>query len=358
MEMQFEVPKLLGAFLLGNLCFAFYLSDKIHLAIGILHFVFAFIAMITGFGAMQLYPFAYWTGALFFSLWAVEQEVSVRLFLWRAIAVSGLLASFHAYLQMMGVQWPLHYAPDIDPTTPISLLGQQTKLGAFLAPTAAVSLALGWMPACAFISFVALATKSSFTAFALVVGLATVRCQKARIWPRFVWASLLLGALLIVVGPRFGGSIPALDDHGRGLVYRDLINAWKYRPVLGYGPGSFKALFAGSHREEMPPNFANSMESKETYGVGGGWFEQAHNDYLQGLFEFGITGFASILFAVYCLAKAYRKQFMIRTTDVLAAQGALAAMLANALGNFPWLLSPHFMIGVFAAAITLRAARD
>ncbi len=363
MEMQFETPKLLLAFLLGNLCFAFYLSQKIHKAFGVLHAAFALSVLLTGFGSMQLYPFAYWTAALFLALWAGEQREEAQLFLWKCVAVAGVLVSVHASLQMLGFSWPIHYAPGIEPTRPIAFLGQQTKLGAFLAPCAAVALALGWLLPSLFIAFVCLCTGSSFTVFALLVGLGTVIAQRRL--PGWRWRPafkgfVVLGVLLILVGPSFKESIPALDDHGRYAAWRDTFNAWKERPVLGYGPGGFKQLFAGPDREKdyAEENFAHSMQKSDTWRLGGGWFQAAHCDFLQVLFEMGLMGFLALLFALFSLFRAYRRLNILGWEgSVLAAQGALAALLANALGNFPWTLSPHFMIGVLAAAIVLRAGR-
>lgn len=371
MELQFEVPKLIGAYVLGNICLALLAGSRIHWAFGVAHFAFAISVLLTGFGAMQLYPFVYWLSALGFALWAIEQPFPMIDFLWKSVAISGFLVAFHAYLQMMGFSWPINYAEGIDSTTPIAFLGQHTKLGAFLAPCASAALALGWLPVCFFISFVALATKSSFTAFSLAIGLGVVYSVKKRISAKPVICMLLVGVSLIFLGPRFKDKIPALDDHGRNMVYRDTLNAWREKPIFGYGPGGFKTLFAGpmQNRVQFPPKeefFKESMQSQDTYYYGGGWYDNPHNDYLQAGFDMGAWGFGALLIVLFAIFLAYRKEWPRAyggfygwrgSRSTVAAMGALAAMLTNALGNFPWLLSPHFMIGVFASAILLRASR-
>lgn len=372
MELQFQVPKLMGAYMLGNILFSFYLSERIHLAFGLVHFAFSTSVLLTGFGGMQLYPFVYWLAGVFFALWTVEQHQGTKLFIWQAIAASGLLVAIHATLQMLGFTWPLHYAADIDPRTPIALFGQQTKLGSFLAPSAAVAMAVGWWPVSLFIALIAICTKSSMTIFALFCGMATVWCQWRRRWFFSVRAAIVVGLVGIVAGPYFNKTVGGVfDDHGRHFVYNDTISAWWEKPLLGYGPGSFKALYAGPDRHKTPvtkDSFKHSIQTWYSFSVGGGWFEQAHNDYVQALFEFGAFGFSALLIALIMIFCAYRTMLSAGHYGLrmecaewkinLAAQGALAAMLANALGNFPWLLSPHFVIGLLGAAILLRSSRD
>ena len=64
MYLQFEAPKLFGAFILGNLCFAFFVASHLHHALGIAHMAFSLSVLLTGFGGSQLYPFAYWCAGL------------------------------------------------------------------------------------------------------------------------------------------------------------------------------------------------------------------------------------------------------------------------------------------------------
>lgn len=358
MQMQFEAPKLFGAFLLGNFCFATLLWRVLHPAFGVAHFCFALSVLLTGFGPSQLYPFCYWLAGLSLGLYACHYKTpthqDTNLWIWRVIVVAALLAALQAYGQMMGFHWPLHYAEGIENTRPIAMLGQQTKLGAYLAPCAAAALGLGWLPAFAFLSFITLATKSSFSAFALGIGTLAVLVGQNKIKRRWLALATVGGILLTVVGPRYGEKIPALFDHGRQFVYADIWKAIEERPLLGHGPGSFQHKFHTQHQRPI------------TRGVGGGDFLQAHNDYLQVIYEGGLLGWigmlfmlASILWAYYTL---YRNQrlwvdFQHSTKTVLCAQGALAALLVNALGNFPWTLSPHYLVGMMSAAILLRASR-
>lgn len=359
MYLQFEAPKLFGAFILGNFCFSVILWRALHPAFGVAHFCFAISVLLTGFGGSQLYPFCYWIAGLGLGLYACHYKNPIRpdahLWIWKVIVVSALLSGLQAYGQMMGFHWPIQYAEGIEQTRPIAFLGQQTKLGAYLAPCAAASLALGWFPAFAFLSLIVLATKSSFSVFALTIGAMTVAVGNNWIRRRWLVLATISGILLTVIGPRYGYKIPALYDHGRQIVYADIWKAIQERPILGHGPGSFQAKFHTKHQSQL----AREM--------GGGDFLQAHNDYLQVPYEGGIPGWIGMLFMLGSILWAYHSLFSRQriwlnfqplTKTVLCAQGSLAALLVNAIGNFPWTLSPHYLIGIMSAAILLRAARN
>lgn len=368
MTMQFDVPKLIAALVLGSVCLSFLAGSYIHWAFGVAHLAISLSVVLTGFGAMQMYPLAYWIAAMSLGLWIIKQPFPVQNFIWKCVALSGIIAAAHALLQMLGVSWPLTYAKGINANLPIALIGQHTKLGAFLAPCAAVALALGWIPACIFISLIAVATKSSFTVFSLVIGLGVVFSVKRGLSAKPVVAVLVLGVSMALMGPLIKEYVPALNDNGRSLVYRDTIKAWSERPLFGYGPGGFQALFAGPirNRVQWPPKkefFKESFQAEDTYEAGGGWYENPHNDYLLVLFDMGLLGFLSILLIVFAIIKAYAKEWAAfrfgwaGNKSLLCAMGSLASLMTNALGNFPWILSPHFMIGAMACAILLRASR-
>lgn len=359
MYLQFEAPKLFGAFLFGNLCLAVVLWRILHPSFAIAHFCFALSVLLTGFGGAQLYPFAYWAAGIGFVLYGIQHKTPIvydsNLWIWKVLVAGAVLVCLHASLQLLGITWPLQYAPGIETTRPIAMLGQQTKLGAFLAPLAAAALAIGWLPACAFISFIVLATKSSFSAFALVVGLMTVAV--GRNWLRRRWLLLAVtgGLVLTVIGPRFGREIPALYDHGRHFAYADIWRAIKERPILGYGPGSFQSKFHQLH------------QSPVTRGMGGGDYVQAHCDYLQIPYEGGVPGWVGMLAMLMGIFYAYWKiwtrqrayiDFQTMATPVMCASGALAAFLVNAVGNFPSTMSPHYLVAMLSAGILLRASRN
>lgn len=350
MEMQFNLPKLLGVFLLGSLCFAFSLSERVSPYFGLAYAGFMGSALFTGFGTWQVYPAIYFGAACGFSVWLVERPESERLVVLRLLALAGVLSAFQAYLQTMHVVWPLQYGEGIDKYKPIAFLGQHTKFGALMAPLCALCVALGrrWWPFAAFLAFLTILTGSSFSVLGLGVGLLVV----ARHWVGRRAVTWVTGAGVATLVTIFLAH-PELDmfrNNGRVDVWREMIScARQEAPWIGRGPGSFAALFDKT---------CETVRTRELNGR----FLQAHNDMLQVFHDGGLVGVLVMLVVLYGIGAAYYRTWWkpdrYRTlTSVQAAQGMFAALLANSLGNFPFQLAPHFLIGIFSAAILLKRAR-
>jgi O-antigen ligase len=102
--------------------------------------------------------------------------------------------------------------------------------------------------------------------------------------------------------------------------------AWRERPLLGFGAGSFYSVF---------PAYAEAAHT--------GFYDHAHNDYIQILFETGVLGFLLLgaLVMVSCW-RAVRVAFRPRRSVYLGVSiGGLMAVLGvltQALGDF------HFQI--------------
>ena len=345
MQMQFDVPKLMGAYLLGNLCFAFVLARASSFYLGLAHLGFSWITLLSGFGSWQLHPFAFYLGGLFFSLWWVTLPEASRVLLLRLIAVSGCLVALQAYAQTMHFTWPLQYGEGIDNFKPIAFIGQHTKLGAYLAPIAALCLALGWYPACAFVVFVCALTGSSFTAAALIAGL--LIAARFKLGRRMVINITALGLAASVALFLLFPKLDMFAGNGRMDVWRETVACAAERPVTGFGPGGFATLFA------------DHCESVRTRELNGRFF-QAHNDFLQVLFDFGRAGVVVLLVVLFGIFRAYFHTWWRFTSphlSVRCAQGMLAALMVNAVGNFPFQLAPHFLLGMSSAAILLQDAR-
>ena len=344
MDIQFQFPKRVAVFLLGNVCFGFYLANKIHFSFGLLHSVFASLVLITGFGEMQLYPYAYWSACTMFSLWFIDIDRKWQHFVLRSIALVGIVVAVHALLQVFGFVWPLTFAEGVA-VKPIAFMGQQTKLGAYLAPISALCLSLGWVIPALFVAFIALMTGSSFTAMALAAGLAvSARFYYGRKATSLVVAIGIVSAIGLYALKPFHGPFAF---HGRDRVWIDALEAIKKSPIVGYGPGSFKQIFDVQFE---------SKETAETFGH----FREAHNDYIQCLFEFGLVGLLSLFVALFYVAKSFKAYWKIDYTslEVRSCLAMLAALLVNALGNFPAELAPHFLFMVFSGAVVLRATRE
>lgn len=363
MESQFDMPKRLAAFLLGNLCFSLFLSRRVSVFYGLAHLGFVSACFFSGFGFWQVYPCLFEIAAVMTGLWFVELQESDRIFYLKIVALSGLVCCLQAYLQTFGFTWPLHFAEGIAHDYPIAFLGQQTKFGAFAALISTLCLALCWYPCAVFAGFCALITGSSFTYLSLGVGILVVLRHKIGLRTTLVLASagvLALGVLYLAKP-----DMDAFAGNGRLNVWKETIACAKERPLIGFGPGGFHTVF-DSHCE--------NWRTRERYGK----FAQAHNDYLQVLFDGGRIGVACLVIVLFGIFLAYWQTWIkdrhirefnrswdrdylkcfIDKKSVHAAQGILAALMANAVGNFPWQLSPHYVLGLISGGILLHELKQ
>lgn len=355
MGSQFDAPKRLVAFFLGNLCFSIFLSRRVSIFFGLAHLGFISCCFFSGFGSWQVYPALFETSAMMTGLWFVELEEGERVFYLRVIAASGLLACFQAYLQTMGHPWPLSFAEGIPTDYPLAMFGQHTKFGCFAAMICALCLALEWWPCAVFAGFMTLVTGSSFSVLALGAG-ALVVLRHAwglrRVLLISVWGGLALGAIFFLKP-----NLDAFAGNGRSQIWSETVKCARERPAFGFGPGGFATVF-GSYCQD---DFTRKMH---------GSFQQAHNDYLQVLFDGGRVGLVFLALVLFGLLRAYwitwfRRYRLggdipLRNYDrksLVAAQGMLAGCMANAVGNFPFQLAPHYPLAVVSAAILLQEAR-
>lgn len=351
--MPLETAKNLAVFVLGNLVFCFLLARDIHWVIGAAHLGFVGICCITGFGSMQLYPYCYWTASLIFSLWFLRQKRDTQEGLLLAVVISGVLSSVYALWQVIGTDPIFVFAPGIDPHQPIAFFGQTTKFGAFAAPVAAMAFAVGrwqWSLAGLFVAIMALTTGSSFTILALGAGV--LICVGHHHYGRWLVKRLFLGGLVAcsaawALFPKASIFFP----HGRFELWAEVLDAWKQAPsrFFGWGPGSMQAEV-----------FSQKFQSEGLKQHGG--FLQAHNDYLQVLFDSGYWGAAYLALVLFFVFRSYYRHWWMRkpllvSVPVRMAQAYLAGMLANAIGNFPWQLAPHYLVGILCIAIILKDDR-
>ncbi len=95
----------------------------------------------------------------------------------------------------------------------------------------------------------------------------------------------------------------------RLAIDRDALHMFKYKPVLGWGLGSFSVVY---------PQFRSFYTNF--------FIDQAHNDYLQLLIEMGLLGFAVMLWFLVLLYRNSLKKLHDWTTSINGAV-SLAALL-------------------------------
>ncbi len=347
-ELQLEPPKLVAIFLLGSVLFGCYLSRRIHWLIGIILPVFSLNVLLSGYGVMQMYGWAYLVSAILISLWFVELNEWQKAIIFKAIVFSGVVSGAYAITQMLGRDPIFTYAPGIDSTLPIAFMGQTTKYGAFMAVCFGIALAYDYALLSLFIAIMALVSGSSMT-FAAILAVFIVRSRR---WNYGLLISkyttcLCGGALLL--GAIIKPDANIYFSHGRLDIWKATLKAWwNGRTLMGFGPGSFEVLFA------------ENFQPASTHGMG--IFTRAHNDYVQLIFEFGVPGIIVLVLALMTLFSYYRKNLhrpilKVKKSQV-AAECAFVAISVNALANFPWQLGPIYLIGIMSLSILLKSLKE
>ncbi len=347
-ELQLEPPKLLAVFLRVASIFGVYLSRRIHWLIGICFFVFSFSTWLSGFGAMQLYAWCYFSAAIFISLWFVDLQEWQKAIILKAIVLSGVASGMYAILQVAGMDPFFKYAPGIDGSLPIAFLGQTTKYGAFMAICFGIALAYDYMLLASFLCVMALMSGSSMT-MAAIFAVIVVRSRRWNYGITLSKLFLFSPLLVLSVGYLIFPKAMIFFSHGRSEIWKATLSAWwNGQRLFGFGPGSFRVLFA------------ENFQPASTHGMG--IFIQAHNDYVQAIFEFGIPGLVVLgLFLVCCFSyyRAFleRPKLSIKKSQV-AAECAFVAISVNALANFPFQLAPHYLVGIMSLCILLKSLKD
>jgi hypothetical protein len=342
-DMMLEPPKLVALFLLGNLFFSLYLAKAVHGSVGFVHGVIASLVVLTGFGSTQLFPFTHWIVSVFIALWFLQQSSQNQLYILRCLTLSGSVLAIYSFIQFFDLDPIFNYAPGIDRTNPIAFMGQTTKHGAWIATIAVVALAIRDWPSFFLCAASALATQSSFTVAALCAGIFVnlrwgfFRHKRSVLKVGAVLASI--GAIAYLCKP----NAIAFMDHGRFTTWKQAIYLVvdNDRILTGFGPGSFQKIYPTVQKHELQ------------YG----YFVQTHNDYIQAFFEGGLLGLVAITVILgFILLEYFNTWWNNAKIEVThrAALAGFASLAINAIGNFPFQLAPHFMLGIIFCFIILR----
>lgn len=187
----------------------------------------------------------------------------------------------------------------------------------------------------ALMSFAVLLTSSAFSILSMVVGIFIFLVGSGTIaWPRkpdhFIWICIL--GFLSLVGawwayqhyPHF------LSSNGRFNIWTMMIQDWKQSPIFGFGFGSFSILFQSVH---------------------GVIFAEAHNEWIQLLYETGVVGvFLFIMFVKECFLKVMSKKI---DKINIAFLSSFATIMTSSLGMFVWQIEPHRFYTVVLLAIMI-----
>ena len=126
------------------------------------------------------------------------------------------------------------------------------------------------------------------------------------------------------------------SDNGRFGLWQVIFNACTHPWIseinyfiTGHGFGSYGYIFTSTYTWAM---------------------NQAHNEYLQLLFDSGIVGLSFLLFSIFWLIKRINP-FTITDSQTIVLMAMFLAILVSAIGLFTWQIEPHRFISVVVFAL-------
>ncbi len=329
--------KMLALVVLGSLLWSWALCSKVHWSAGYLMAAAALSVVGAGFGPAHAPVLVFVTVGTFVMWWCAEVGLKAsRPILW-ALLFSGVLQAFYGFGQSLGLDPFFMRTTTQDQWLPVGTLGQQTLYGPFIV--AACGAALFIQPLLLIVLLpAAVMTLSSMTLLSLCAlgGFYVIQRWGMKVGGSVMLALAAFGALSYFVFPESF----AFDDQGRFQIWASALKLWWERPLFGYGLGNYAILAP----------LDQSMNLAKEHG----YFLQAHNDYVQVLFETGIVGFLGVLAAFIAVAQRARQTLL--HPEGRAWMAVFIAIAANALGNFPFHVAPLALLG--AMSWSFLVARD
>ena len=227
-------------------------------------------------------------------------------------------------------------------------MGNRTIVSPFLAMIIPLALYMrSWWKA-ALMAAAVLATRSQMAIGAMIVSLVFLYGTMYR---KTIYALAALGLVLLlvlIIGFNTSATIHNfIGDGSRFSAWSQMIEDWR-SPLIqgkdnsyaltGYGIGSFRYVWPNRHPAEAGANFL-----------------QAHNDYLQVLYECGIVGLLLLLAA---MVQVFRNQWPFdqwwRDEKNKYRNYLLASFLCislNAMGTFVWQMAPLILYTIVVVGI-------
>jgi hypothetical protein len=226
--------------------------------------------------------------------------------LYNAIAVVCCINTLWQILQLLELD-PLFVSISEGPMPRVGFMLNQNFAGALAAFCMPVFMRPKWRWGLAVVGVSLVLAETSLAVFAAFVGLLFWGVAKKKIYLSLTAAVAgSVGYILLVDGPGFE----------RWPVWRLGLLGWIDEPWFGFGLGHWALLF-----------------SKPVRGAGSGIWMQAHNEFLQGMFEMGIG------FVVVCAGYATRAWNSVRrrmNERLLIPAMALVIIAVNSAANFPF----------------------
>lgn len=234
-------------------------------------------------------------------------------------------------LALVNVVWMVLQLFEIDPlfrsvsggeTPEVGLMMNQNFAAAFLAFCVPAFLRPGRRWGLVAVALGLVLVKTSLGVFSVFAGLLFYGVMKKKIY---------LSLALVVAGS--AGYILLVDAPGveRWPVWKLGLLGWIEEPWFGFGLGHWAAVF-----------------TKPVRGAGAGIWVQAHNEFLQGLFEMGVG------FAIVCAGYAWSAVASVKRSvreGILIPATALVIIAVNSAANFPFHVGTTALIAVTWMAV-------
>ncbi len=383
----FRTPKTVAFQLLALLIFAvsaaaMLLSDRVartfrtnRIAFGIAVSAVAWtaIASMTSLkpAVSQSDTFSVFCYAVFFmaAVWSSRQRGPWAVAIALAPAVVNAITAF---VQSFG-KWTMGFVPAelAQRLRTTAFIGTANELGGYLVIPlfAAIAAAIAWRrmrwlfgAAAALIAVGVVAAQSVTSIAAAACGVASmVFLPAAR---RVRWAAaigLILFVCAVALHPGSRARMKTMVSYAeegqlsemtsfRLPAYTVALAMFHDRPLLGVGPGVFRALY-------LPYKLRIDAEYPQWIRIGHQSFGQVHNDHLQLLAETGLPGYLIFLAAMVFVARlsfTRRDDTSPRARFVTAyAFPGVTALFVLALAHFPLQLTSHMVPAVYLSAICI-----
>jgi O-antigen ligase len=362
-----------AAMLLSDRLASTFRVHRIALAMAVSAVVWTAIVSMTSLqpAVSQSETFSVFCYAVFFvaAVWSSRQRGPLAVAVALAPAVVNAVTAF---MQSFG-KWTMGFVPaDLEQrlrTT--AFIGTANELGGYLVLPliAAIAAAIAWPrlrllfgTAAAAIAVGVVAAQSVTSIAAAACGVASmVFLPSAR---RVRWAAaigLVLFVCTVALHPGSRARMRTMLSYAEGgqlsemtsfrlPAYTVALAMFRDRPLLGVGPGVFRALY-------MPYRFRIDAEHPQWIRMGNQSFGQVHNDHLQLLAETGLPGYLLFLVAMVFVARLSftrgdETSPRARFVTAYAFPGVIA-LFVLALAHFPLQLTSHVVPAAYLSALCL-----
>jgi len=249
----------------------------------------------------------------------------------RLLIISGVVQSVLAVLQFFGVYFLFRPERAQDFRIPVGFMGNETVLGSFLVACICPAL---WRKNYFAAGLMALAIILSYSQMAWgCLGVVAVLYSWHRINFRSAVYLSAIGLLSLTAAISLMPHSPALSFHGRLFIWPFGLRALEAGPLFGGGIGSWTGVYIPLFKDEILEQFHNHLPY------------QLHCDYLDFLVEYGLIPFGILGYALVEFIYKFKPSW---------PHAVCAAILVNALANFPLCLPPTALIFVVCWALSFK----